>query len=320
LIYTFAGCGLFTTALAYSFDARRVWTALVASRTGADSAWQDPGLWNNLAAFGMFGASYLLIEAWTPSRRRKIWQAIVGLAACLPFVMGGTRHLVLFVLLPVLVAGITRLRRMTIGRILALFLAGVVVFAILQLQYAVRAQGWDSLSKKVHTKDLFTNSTAQFSALLFALHLVPAEHGFFYELAEPYFLIHWIPRAVWPDKPVMATWTFYNNAYTLGGRFNVTPSVIGQFYMNWGTPGVAVIGLWLGMLTRFADLLIRSIDVDKQRALVVLAGMLHAFVIVSFRYYHPLYFTYWAFGLVATILITDRPHSWRAIAKSLRVS
>ena len=306
LVCAFAACGLITTGIAYGFSLKSISMALIASRNSITSDWQDPGIWSNLAVLGMFGASRLLLDGLASNRGLRVWKILLGLLACSPFILGGTRHLVLFVVLPVLAALIIRTKTLNFGRTIGLCAAGIVVLMILQLEFAVRAKGWDNISDKIHAEDFLTNSNGQFLALLFALHLVPAEHDFFHELAEPYFLIHWVPRAIWPNKPVMAAWAFYDDAYTRGAQFNVTPSVIGQFYMNWGFLGVACIGIWLGVLARFADLIISLLDVTSQCSLMVVAGMLHAFVISSFRYYHPLYFTYFAFSVVLTIMITHR--------------
>jgi len=158
------------------------------------------------------------------------------------------------------------------------------------------------------------------TALLFAEYLVPGQHGYFKELAEPYFIMHWIPRQVWPNKPIMESWNYYNEAYVEGGAFNVTPSVIGQFHLSWGLPGVMFIGLWLGFLTMFADRFLRRLDPQRQTAMFVVVGMFYAFIISSFRFYSPVYFSYFFFGLLAMFLLTRRRKVASAVAlKPLRL-
>jgi hypothetical protein len=104
----------------------------------------------------------------------------------------------------------------------------------------------------------------------------------------------------------MESWTFYNESYVQGATFNVTPSVIGQFHLNWGFPGVVFIGAWLGFLTCLADRVFLLLNSDKQRALFVVNGMFYAFIVSSFRFYSPIYFSYFLFGLMAMFLITRR--------------
>ena len=114
----------------------------------------------------------------------------------------------------------------------------------------------------------------------------------------------------------MESWTYYNDSYVQGHNFNVTPSIIGQFHLNWGLPGVMFIGAWLGLLTFLADRLLLQLDSDRQRAMFVVVGMFYAFIISSFRFYSPIYFSYFCFGLLAMFLLTRR----RVIAHAIELS
>ena len=77
--------------------------------------------------------------------------------------------------------------------------------------------------------------------------------------------------------------------------------------MSWGLGGVAFIGLWLGLLTLFADRLLLLVNSDRQRAMFVVVAMFYAFIISSFRFYSPIYFSYFLFGVIAMLLLTRRP-------------
>ena len=184
--------------------------------------------------------------------------------------------------------------------------AVLVVLLVAQLQFAYRGVGWTEVGKAPAADLSQLNSNGQFTALLFAEHLVPNEHAYFAEPSEFYFLIHWVPRQLWPEKPVMESWAFYNDSYVQGAAFNVTPSVIGQFHMSWGLPGVIFIGAWLGFLAMLGDRLLVLLDSNRQRAMFVVVGMFYAFIISSFRFYSPIYFSYFLFGLVAMFLLTRR--------------
>jgi len=70
--------------------------------------------------------------------------------------------------------------------------------------------------------------------------------------------------------------------------------------------GVVFIGAWLGFLSFVADRVLMSLNPNRQRAMFVVVGMLYAFIISSFRFYSPVYFSYFLFGLLAMFLLTRR--------------
>ena len=307
-------CAWVPLLYAYGFEVDPVVEALMASRSATASPMQNIGLWHNLYYLGMFGAAILLADSLLfRAGSRRIGLLFGGFTA-LPFVMlWGARHLWLFVALPACIVAITTIQgRMTPFRTLRLLAIALVVLVVIQLQLVLRQIGWGEIGGVTLAQLLETVTTGQFSALLFAEYLVPDVHGYFLEPAEPFFLIHWIPRQYWPDKPIMESWAYYNYAYTRGQAFNVTPSVIGQFHINWGFSGVLYIGLLLGVLASLADRAIISIDLKRQRAMAVVIGMFYAFLVSSFRLYSPVYFTYFIFGVVGMLLLTRRQPATQA--------
>jgi len=291
----------------YDFDIVKIVAALLASRSGTDFESPEPGLAQHVAMFGVYGASLGFVYALKAATWRRLWWLAMGVIAALPFVLGGTRHIWLYISLPsvlIVLRGFKGL--MSHKRVVALTTIALVVLVIAQAQFVYRSVGWKAVSDAPAEELSQVNTNGQLTALLYAEHLVPGQHEYFEELAEPYFLIHWVPRQIWPNKPVMESWTYYNDSYTQGATFNVTPSVIGQFHLNWGLPGVIFIGVWLGFLTLTADRLLLMLDSSRQRAMFVVVGMFYAFIISSFRFYSPIYFSYFCFGLLAMFLLTRR--------------
>lgn len=312
LRYGLAVCAVLPVLLSYDLDVGSAVEALMAGRreTGVEAT--DIGLLHFLLFFGMFGAALFMVEAVARHSPGKVRNLAVGAVTVLPFVMRGTRHLWLFISLSTFVLIFRRFAgRLTITRVLRWGAVVLLIVLVMQFQYAFRTAGWGEV-EAVSAEDLSqVDVTGQFNALLFAEHLVPATHDYFMEPAETYFLIHWIPRKVWPDKPIMESWAFYNESYVRGGWYNVTPSVIGQFHLNWGVYGVIFIGVWLGLLASAADRLLLSVNVERQCAVVVVIGMFYAFIISSFRFYSPIYFAYFLFGLVAMLAVTRRSRAPR---------
>ncbi len=306
LRYGLAACALAPLLLSYGFDIGAAVGALMAARSGVGPDAEDIGLFHNLYYLGMYGAALLLAEGLVLRRRSRAWGVLAGGIAAAPFVMWGARHLWLFVALPACVLAISRFRgRVGAFRALRWAVMGLLVLVVVQLQFALRGVGWREIGNLTSVQLIQGGQTGQFVALLFAEYLVPDMHDYFLEAVEPYFLTHWIPRQFWPDKPVMRSWAYYNDAYTLGSPYNVTPSVVGQFHINWGVGGVLFIGFWLGFLTFLADRAVLALDVDRQRAMTVALGMFYAFIVSSFRFYSPIYFTYFVFGLIGALLVTQ---------------
>lgn len=311
LRYLLVSCALVPLLVSYGFNLEVTIDALLAARSGGPAA-EDIGLLHYLYFLGMYGAAFLLAEAivfsdWKQTLSRTSF-FLIGAVGAVPFIMlWGTRHLWLFIALPACILLLTHSKgRITLPRALTWGTILATVFLVAQLQLALRLRGWEEIGT-IGTSELFErNPSGQFVALLFAELLVPDFHNYFREPVEPYFLIHWIPRRLWQGKPTMALWEYYNEAYTRGAAFNVTPSVIGQFHMNYGVIGVIFIGVWLGFLACLADRLLLAIDLDRQRAVAISIGMFHAFILSSFRFYSPVYFTYFVFALIGTFLITRK--------------
>jgi hypothetical protein len=293
-------CSWFPLLFSYNFSLDVALQALVASRRpDGTSPFTEVSFVNYLNFVGMFGAAYLLCCA---VLSRGGWRTKAGLwaiaaTACLPSIMfWGTRHLWLFVAMPACLGAARRaVDSLTPARLTRLAVVAAAALMVVQLQFALRDKGWDAIASLEPASLLHTETTGQFDALLYAEYLVPGQHPYFVELPELYFLIHPIPRSVWPTKPVMESWTYYNAMYTNGATsFNVTPSIVGQFHMIAGVFGVLWAGLLLGYLTGLSDSALLALDLESQWVLLVSVGMFYAFLVSSFRFYSPVYFTYFA--------------------------
>jgi hypothetical protein len=301
-------CAVLPLLMYYQFDLDRVLAVLIASRNTGDLEAPEPGMAQHLTTFGMFGAALFFVYALKTNTWKRLWWLFLGAIAAVPFLSGGTRHIWLYISLPSVLIILRGFKSDSERKYGAVTLTGVVlvVLVVAQFQFAYRSVGWRDIGSVPVGELSEFNSNGHFSALLFAEHLVPNEHAYFMEPVEVYFLIHWIPRQIWPTKPIMEAWTYYNDSYVQGAAFNVTPSVIGQFHMEWGLAGVIFIGAWLGFLTLLGDKLLLMLDANRQRAMFVVVGMFYAFIISSFRFYSPIYFSYFAFGMVAMFLLTRK--------------
>ena len=314
-------CSFVPLLVYYNFEIDKIIAALLASRSGIEFETPERGLTQHVALFGIYGAALFFVYALKAATWRRLWWLALAVIAALPFILGGTRHIWLYISLPSVLIVLHGFKGLVAHkRVVGLTTVALVVLVVAQAQFVFRTVGWQRFGEVSAQELSQVNTNGQLTALLFAEYLVPNQHPYFREMAEPYFIIHWIPRQVWPNKPIMESWAYYNDAYVEGGDFNVTPSVIGQFHLSWGLPGVIFIGAWLGFLTMIADRFLRMLDPQKQPAMFVVVGMFYAFIISSFRLYSPVYFSYFFFGLVAMFLLTRRRKSASAVdLKPLRL-
>ena len=132
-----------------------------------------------------------------------------------------------------------------------------------------------------------------FSAALLAIDFTRKRNEYFMEPMTPFFFTQFIPRTLWPEKPYSESWLAYNDVVTGASEtFNVTPSVIGQYYMNWGFLGVAYIGLFFGAVARLLDGYFAVMRFETQFFALVVCGMWVVFLFLSFRFFYPLYITF----------------------------
>ncbi len=307
LPYAFGALGVFTALLAYGFDLSLSTEVMLAGRNASVRA-QDIGLLHFLDFFALYGAATVFNEVMLSnqeSRAPRSLRVISALIFVAPFLFGGARHIALFVILPSVVLSLIRWKtRLTPRQAIRWILLAAFAVALLQVQFAFRQTGWTTVSDQTVERLKEVDAFGQFGSLNYALFLVPSHHDYFMEFAEPYFLIHWIPRVFWPDKPVMQSWSVFNYTWVGKGVYNVTPSIIGQFHMNFGVVGVLWSGLWIGLLMVIADTLCLNLDFKTGKAMAIVMGMFYAFLISSFRFYSPIYFYYFVFGFIGMLTMT----------------
>ena len=291
--------------------------ALLAMRSLTEVERVDVGIISHLRWFGLFGGALGLARVLTMRPGIRLLQiAAVGIVLPGAF-LSSSRYTMGYVALPAIImllarvqgAGGWRRRRFLVA------VAAASLALILLVQGAVRTSGLRSyvLDSELSTEQIIAESFKagfigheHFTAMSMAIGIVPRHHDYFMEPVAPYFVFHFIPRPWWPDKPISESWLFYNDTVTQGRAFNVTPSVVGQYYMNWGFPGVLLIGLVLGWFARIGEYWFNLLDLRRQMLSATVCGLWLVFIFLSFRIVSPLYFQYVAFGFIAYRLLSRR--------------
>lgn len=278
---------------------------------------QDPGLATHFGLLSVAGGALgfaRLVAGWRGSR---LLQALAFLAASMWVFSTGSRFNLAYLILPALFAIAAsiqqaRAREVFILRLKIILLAAIIAAGLL-LQGALRQFGITEGRSFVDEESAVSIASRggfgheHFSALLIAIDFTRQRGEYFLEPMTPFFLVHFIPRAIWPEKPVPISWLEYNDAVTGGSdAFNVTPSVIGQYYMNWGLLGVAFIGLFFGVFARVLDTADAVLRRETQFLGLVVCGMWTVFLFLSFRFYHPLYVTFPVAATAIYVLLSRR--------------
>jgi hypothetical protein len=310
LLYGLSTIGILLLLIRYGGSPAAAWDAMLAARSGQGPEKDvDIGLLSHFSYIGYAAAAVLLAKTFS-QLNIKNWMRFTpeigfGLVCILPVLLSGTRHVALYVVLPLGLFAIRFYSAVEIRRrVPLLILFGVAVFLLAQLQFALRTSGWNAITE-IDVQNLGqTNAAGQFLALLYCVTMVPQFLPFFGEPIEPFFSWHLIPRQIWPDKPIPESWSTFNAMWTQGHAYNVTPGIIGQYYMNFAVAGVIYSGVMIATLTKVADSLSVRMNPYRNVGVLVLAGMVFAFLASSFRYFHPLYLAYVQFGAIAVFILT----------------
>jgi len=284
---------------------------------GIEGVLNEAGLLRHFSTIGILGGALALTRLVIGGRDGSRGMQILAIVISLPpvFLGLGSRFNLAYLLLPALIVLLSQLRHTNAKatyRARALLLAGLVIVGVL-LQGSLRTRGL-SANEISQVASEETSLLAEgfvghehFTALLYAVDLVERRGSVFMEPQLPFFLIHFIPRQIWPGKPIIASWEIYNAAVSQSFHLNVTPSVIGQYYMNWWFFGVAFVGLLFGWIGSTIDYWLNSLSIRENFLASVVAALFLAFLFLSFRMLHPLYFVYPAIAFCCYYLMSTPP-------------
>lgn len=95
------------------------------------------------------------------------------------------------------------------------------------------------------------NRAVWFNAIVMIPWRVPSQVD--YQIGSTFYplLIGWIPRAIWPNKPILSQGAFMHNVIIgASTQSNVGLTSIGDFYLNFGLSGVLIGMFLLGVIIR----------------------------------------------------------------------
>jgi oligosaccharide repeat unit polymerase len=209
--------------------------------------------WVN-GAIGLISSAFFLLYAYSINPNRKINKIVLALF----FVMAIGISLIQGVRAPIIVllAGIIILRHYCLGKVIKIkhLIIGIpVLFGLLTVLNYFRLYGQEMfmhLSIESLPMDVYTTilvGLEPFKTLMTIIESVPEKVGFQYGLYYLYLAIAWIPRALWPDKPIVGvewfiTETIYGHDPSMTSA--QTPTLIGDLYLNLHIPAI-IIGMFV---------------------------------------------------------------------------
>ncbi|MCE9589815.1 MAG: hypothetical protein K8S99_04760 [Planctomycetes bacterium] len=239
---------------------------------------------------GQFAVFYALLISRSTAQKVFCW--LVWIFWVLICFGTGTRGIVAFMVLPVLAlvflkfqsdAASNQLKKAKIAQ--AYLAGGIVLFVLVvlvQIQGQYRTIGYRDVDfSEINVLKLQGNS--MFTEGLPGWRAVPDQTPFFSNnwpgegLIRPipetafWFVVKFIPRALWNSKPLDPMEEWYYDAAS-GGNFQATIStgLVGEWYFRYGWMGVVQGGLLFGWLARMAE---KGLQTAEGRPMVILLSL-----------------------------------------------
>ena len=233
-----------------------------AVRGGFGLFWLYPLLYS-----AIFAWSLGIADRWTRGMRPSWWQflGLAGSALTVYAVTSAKAALVNAVIIPVVLYHYT----VRPVRWRYIFIPALVFMLVLPALYLYREVGADAqLLQHLSVKQMLGGGQILLGRSYLAdsfgavLAYTPRVYGFQYGRPWLKLLYFWIPRAFWPSKPVTSSIAFgqtYLSAYREGSLSFMSPTLLGDAYMNFGALGILVVFLGVGYgLRRWYDATIGS--------------------------------------------------------------
>jgi oligosaccharide repeat unit polymerase len=250
----------------------------------------EPSLANYLPIVSIMAASFALIRIITNQGKFKSLNFLTFVAGAVIAILSGTRFKVIFLLLPAILVIITiQSKKFTLKKkVFFLSFMCVLLFGVSFYQIVNRNSSSSSFIENNISSS--TNGGDHFTALTHAVAISEDLNSYFYQPMFILFASDFIPRMFWKNKPDSLFWEYYNNRLAESG--NITPSILGQYYLNWGILGIFITAFNFGLWCRITDYLLEYYKQNNSIFHLWLSVVIITFIFLSFRVYSLNYFFY----------------------------
>ena len=149
--------------------------------------------------------------------------------------------------------------------VFSLPIIGLGVALIVVLTGIIRS--YQSLSESLTSIDPFSILTAGISTdvydnFLGLMEFVPERIGYFYGLFYARVPLNFIPRSIWPEKPVSTSGGVFRRIAFPEESGGLPPGAMGEYYLNFGLLGIPLMGAFYGVLLYLTWRLIKVDDIS----------------------------------------------------------
>jgi hypothetical protein len=182
------------------------------------------------------------------------------------------------------------MRRFSLNAYVFLALLVFATLLIVQVQIRFRNEGFNDVDLSTVTLTNVQGNT-MFSEGLKGFSFIPERRDFFYNdvpgeaIIMPipnflfYFVIHPIPRVLWPPKPIDPAGPWYNDVAMGGSGMNggrvegttISEGLVGYWYFRFGLAGVIEGGLLVGWMMGLTERMLLNADGNPMTILFALA-------------------------------------------------
>jgi len=215
--------------------------------------WLYPLMYVSIFAWGL-----PIVNDWAAGRRARRWHlAGLCLTSALVYTLTSSKAALITAVLLLVVCRHYALRPVRMWTVAFLVTAFLLMLPVLYLHRAV------GVSPELITRLDWRTLTAGLQIFLsrayladsFGAVLLHTPRVYPYRYGAPWLELFyfWIPRAWWPAKPVTFSIGFgetYFSSYEQGRLSFISPTLTGDAYINFGTVGIALVFLLIGVLLR----------------------------------------------------------------------
>lgn len=126
----------------------------------------------------------------------------------------------------------------------------VIAFFIIPLRGVRMSKSFTESLMNVDPFSILTVAAADnaYDNFLGLMEFVPDEVGYFYGTFYVRVLLNFIPRSIWPAKPTATSGSLFRRLALPDASGGRPPGAMGEYYLNFGLPGIPLLGAIHGIL------------------------------------------------------------------------